>query len=96
MISKPMPSLTQLSDSDADEWILDTNQMLFMMQHNNAIESAFRAEDMEYFRMLSASKEFQLLFVDMSFDEAFDRYECMLEGQRPPDKSRWLVKASPC
>lgn len=65
--------------STDDDWTLNTEQMLFMMAHNNEIETAFEVDDMQYFKTLVASDEYQSLFGEMSFDEAFDRYESMLE-----------------
>lgn len=65
-----------------DEWSLTTDQMIFMMQHHNLIEQAFEDDDMDSLRTLAASEAFKLIFHDISFDEAYDRYESMLEDER--------------
>jgi len=59
-------------------WTLNTDQMIFMLQHHNMIETAFAVDDVENLRELAASPSFRAVF-DMSFDEAYDRYETMLE-----------------
>jgi hypothetical protein len=58
-----------------NEWSLTPQQMLFMMQNHNALEIAFADDDIKFLRAFGASEEFKTLFGDMSFDEAFDRYE---------------------
>lgn len=68
------------SDADDDDWTLNADQMVFMLQYHNAVETAFENDDMEFLDELEASEEFQAVFGDMSFDEAYDRYETMLEG----------------
>ncbi len=65
-----------------DDWTLNTDQMIFMLQHHNQIEAAYTAEDMEFLRELSVSAAYRAVFGDMGFDEAYDRYECMLEAER--------------
>jgi hypothetical protein len=65
--------------NEEDQWILTTDQMIFMLQYHNPIEAAYENDDMEYLRSLAASEEYKSIFGDMSFDEAYDRYECMLE-----------------
>jgi len=62
-----------------DEWTLTPSQMLFLMQNHNIIEAAFAADDLEFLRQFAASDEFIQLFGDTGFDEAYDRYETMLE-----------------
>lgn len=61
------------------EWILNTNQAIFMLTHHNAIETAYANEDMKALRKIAASKEYRKLFGKMTWDEAYDRYETMLE-----------------
>lgn len=65
--------------ADEDDWILSSEQMIFMLQYNNAIEVAYENKDMDYLRRLEASDDYKAIFGKMSFDEAYDRYECMLE-----------------
>jgi hypothetical protein len=72
----------QNDQADADHWILDTDQMIFMMQHHNMIEAAYASEDLDSLRLLAASEAFKSVFGEMSFDEAYDRYECALEDNR--------------
>jgi len=62
-----------------DDWTLDADQMLFMLQHHNPIETAYASGDMEFLRELAQSEAYIAAFGDMSWDEAYDRYECMLE-----------------
>lgn len=69
---------TQSTESD-DDWSLTTDQMVFMMQHHNAIEEAYQNDDMDYLRGIESSAEYRALFGGMSWDEAYDRYECMVE-----------------
>jgi hypothetical protein len=64
------------------EWTLSADQMIFMLQHHNGIEAAYEADDLEALRELAASDEYKAIFGDMSFDEAYDRYECTLESER--------------
>jgi hypothetical protein len=64
---------------EEDDWTLNTDQMIFMLQNHIAIELAFSNNDVEFLRNLEGTKEFQAFFGDLSFDEAYDRYECMLE-----------------
>lgn len=64
---------------DDDNWTLNAGQMTWMMHHHNLIEDAYAAEDMEVLRKIAESVSYKRAFGDMSFDEAYDRYECMLE-----------------
>ena len=67
------------ADAPDDEWTLTADQMIFMLQHHNAIEQAYTNDDDAYLEGLTASDEYRVLFGDMSFDEAYDRYECTIE-----------------
>lgn len=69
-----------INDIEDDEWILDTDQMIFMLQYHNAIEAAFDADDDGFFEALEQSEAFRSIFGEMTFDEAYDRYECMMEA----------------
>lgn len=69
------------NETAVDEWSLTTDQMVFMLQYHNQIETAYAAQDLDYLRELAASGAFQAIFGDMSFDEAYDRYECTLEAK---------------
>ena len=63
-----------------DDWTLNGEQMIFMLQHHNPIEAAYEDDRMDYLRELADSEAYTAIFGDMSFDEAYDRYECMLEA----------------
>lgn len=65
-----------------DEWTLNTDQMVFMLQHHNPIVAAYEADDLDYLRELANSDDYKAVFGNMSFDEAYDRYECTLETER--------------
>jgi hypothetical protein len=64
-----------------DDWTLTGSQMLFMLQHHNAIEAAFEADDMEFLRQLAQTDDFKRVFPDMGMDEAIDRYLSMVEDE---------------
>ncbi len=65
-----------------DEWTLNADQMVFMLQHHNPITAAYEADDLDFLRELADSQAYKSVFGMMSFDEAYDRYECMLETER--------------
>jgi hypothetical protein len=71
--------LQHLHEQEEDDWSLNTDQMIFMLQHHNVIEAAFENDDMQFLRDLADSEAYRSIFGDMSFDEAYDRYEVMLE-----------------
>ncbi len=60
---------------ERDDWSLTAEQMLFMMRHHNPILAAYEREDMDFLRQLAASQDYKAAFGNMSWDEAFDRYE---------------------
>lgn len=66
--------------SQADDWSLDANQMLFMLKYNNEIHRAFQEDDVDFLVSLARTEEYKSIFGTMSFDEAYDRYESTLEG----------------
>ena len=61
------------------EWTLTPEQMFFLRWRQDAINTAYDTGDLTYLDSLEASNQYRVLFGDMSFDEANDRYECMLE-----------------
>ena len=67
----------QSASVDEDDFSLNAAQMVFMINHENAIEQAYSAHDMSFLHQLAASSEFKLLFGDMGWDQAYDRYECI-------------------
>lgn len=67
---------------EQDDWTLNADQMIFMLQHHNPIEAAYKENQMDYLRELADSITYKVVFGNISFDEAYDRYECMLEARR--------------
>lgn len=63
-----------------DDWTLNTAQMTWMLQHHNQIKEAYAADDMEWLRHWEQAADYTRVFGNMTWDEAYDRYECMLEG----------------
>jgi hypothetical protein len=64
-----------------DDWALTADQMLFMFQHHNPIETAYASDDMDFLRELATSEAYRVAFGDMPWDEAYDRYKCMVEDE---------------
>lgn len=79
MTTKPKPPIREARRLPApDDWTLTTDQMIFMLQHHNPIEAAYRADNTAFLCELAESADFKRLFGDMTWDEAFDRYESAL------------------
>ena len=74
----PRQKKKQAAEHD-DDWTLTADQMTFMFQHHNAIESAYASDDLEFLRQLAESDEYISVFGDMGWDEAYDRYETTLD-----------------
>lgn len=72
-------SVTQQAENRQDDWVLSADQMIFMLQRHNSILAAYEEEDMDFLSQLESSDEYKTAFESMSWDEAFDRYESMLE-----------------
>jgi hypothetical protein len=64
-----------LAASEDDQWALEGAQLAFMLQHKDAIEAAYDADDMAALDVLEESDEYRMLFGDMVWDEAYDRFE---------------------
>lgn len=62
-----------------NNWTLTHEQFDFMLRHDAKIWFAYTQDDMTYLNNLEQSDEYRLLFGNMSFDEAIDRYECVLD-----------------
>lgn len=62
-----------------DYWALTPQQMLFLMQNHNAIEAAYMNDNVAFLRRFADTPEFRATFGRMGFDEAYDRYETMLD-----------------
>ncbi len=72
--------------SDDTDWTLTTDQMVWMMEHHNLIERVMAAGDFSDLQaMMNKGGEYARLFGDMSFDEAYDRYESTVN---PTDTER--------
>jgi hypothetical protein len=56
-----------------NDWALNPEQMLFLMQNHNSIETAYAQDNLEFLRAFASSEKFIV-------DEAYDRYETMLEA----------------
>jgi hypothetical protein len=67
--------------SNDDDWTLNPDQMFFMFEHHNLIANAYANEDMKKLSELASTEAYKTIFGSMSFDEAYDRYETMLEGE---------------
>jgi hypothetical protein len=76
-VSKSTPQSSPQT-SQADDWSLTTDQMIFMLQYHNPVEAAYAADNMAYLQSLAASDDYKAIFGDMNWDEAYDRYEEML------------------
>ena len=73
-------SIEQRATDDAgeDDFTLNAAQMMFMINVDAAAEKADKEEDYQFFGDLTASDEWKRLFKDMSWDQAYDRYEIMI------------------
>jgi hypothetical protein len=69
----------QVTDLEQADWTLNADQMTFMLQHHNYVEQAYADEDMDALHALADSEAYKAAFGDMSWDEAYDRYETMIE-----------------
>jgi len=67
--------LQRRADVAGDDWALQGDQLAFMVNHHDQIENAYASGDIEALRQIEASEEYQTLFGDMPWDEAYDRYE---------------------
>lgn len=65
----------------AQGWTLQGAQLAFMLQHHDSIEAAYACGELASLDVLGTSEEYQALFGDMSWDEAYDRFkETCLRG----------------
>ncbi|MCI0712695.1 MAG: hypothetical protein L0154_21245 [Chloroflexi bacterium] len=76
MASQPKPE--QPARQTEDEFTLNAAQMVFMINIDAAAEQADQADDYDFFDNLVKSEEWKSLFDDMSWDQAYDRYEIMI------------------
>jgi hypothetical protein len=62
-----------------DEWSLTAEQTVFMTAIHSLITGVVTDEIVDLIRILAYSHDYKLGFGEMSFDEAVDRYLCMLD-----------------
>ena len=68
-----------------DDWTLTTAQMMFMMNHHNFIMAAYaEGGDLKSLNEIIDTDEYRTAFGNMSWDEAFDRYEDMPHSPASP------------
>jgi len=72
-------ALSENITSQEDDFRLTAEQMVFMINIETAAEQADEADDYTFFDSLVASQEWQTCFGKMSWDQAFDRYEIMID-----------------
>lgn len=70
--------ITEQASVPEDDFSLNAAQMEFMLRVHNAAEQADANEDYAFFDAIVASEDWKRLFGDMSWDQAWDRYEVML------------------
>lgn len=58
-----------------NDWTLTPQQKAYMDEHTAEIEAAYANEDMATLNRLYGSMRYRMAFGDMSWDEAYDRYE---------------------
>ncbi|MCZ2099719.1 MAG: hypothetical protein LC121_26345 [Anaerolineae bacterium] len=63
---------------EQDECALTPEQLAFMVQHHDFIEAAYAAENLDILGDLADSAAYRRYFGAMPFEEAYDRYQCML------------------
>ncbi|MGB1286856.1 MAG: hypothetical protein ACPG7F_10015 [Aggregatilineales bacterium] len=76
MVSQPI--IKKDDEQKEDNFILDAAQMTFMLNIDAAAEQADKAGDYDFFDELVASTDWENLFGEMSWDQAYDRYEIMI------------------
>lgn len=65
----------------ADDWTLTPAQFYWMKAHHVIIENAYANDDMAALTAMSETDTYAYAFGDMSWDEAYDRYEDAIEGE---------------
>lgn len=60
------------------ECALTPEQLAFMVQHHDFIEATYAAENPDALGDLADSAAYRRYFGAMPFEEAYDRYQCML------------------
>jgi hypothetical protein len=76
-ITKPAQPETRSEITD-DDFTLNAAQMQFMINAHNAAEAAYENQDWTIIDEITASNEWRQLFGDMSWDQAYDRYEIVM------------------
>jgi hypothetical protein len=65
-------------EEDLDDFRLSAEQMVFMINIDTAAELADKEDNYTFFDELVASDEWKKLFGEISWDNAYDRYEIMI------------------
>jgi hypothetical protein len=66
------------SHLSGDDFMLNASQMEFMFRIHNQAERAYQTQDLQFFRDLVLTDNWQQLFLDMGWDQAWDCYEVMI------------------
>ncbi|MCI0714528.1 MAG: hypothetical protein L0154_30520 [Chloroflexi bacterium] len=72
------PRTEQTTGQIKDDFVLNAAQMEFMINIDAAAEQADQEGNYDFFDDVVASEEWKSLFGDMSWDQAYDRYEIMI------------------
>jgi hypothetical protein len=98
---KIMTSLSQSTSENVPHtdddvaWTLTTDQMIFMLENHNIIEFAYSTNDLAALRHLSDSRRYKAVFGDMTWDEAFDRYETAAASTKATSSTAWAYDSPP-
>jgi hypothetical protein len=76
-ITRAVESQTR-QNIEEDDFTLNAAQMQFMINAHNAAETAYASKDWTIIDEVTASEEWRQLFGEMSWDQAYDRYEIMM------------------
>lgn len=72
------PITNPVTQADIEDFTLTAAQIAFMINIDAAAERADAADDYDFFDGVVASDAWRGLFGDMSWDQAYDRYEIMI------------------
>ena len=78
MSNRDFSQTTRQENQSHDDFRLNASQMEFMLRIHNAAEKADHEENDQFFIDLADSPDWQSLFPDFGWDQAWDRYEIML------------------
>jgi len=64
------------------DWTLTEDQVRWFVRRKSEIETAYECDDkLPVLDELEQSAEYKATFGDMVWDEAYDRFECWLDGE---------------